>query len=94
MRYTIITLVAMILVLCIYTHAMGADVRYIGPGDEPGTYLWMVDGEVHIDTISPDMAMSAYNDASVTAHLLVWAVLVLFIVMIAVYTLLRIQYRR
>jgi len=56
-----IAIITILMGICTPVHA--ADVQYIGPAEEPGTYAWMVDGEVNISTVSPEMAQDAYDEA-------------------------------
>ena len=76
MRYMLIIII--LVGICAPVHA--ADVQYIGPAEEPGTYAWMVDGEVHVSAVSPEMATNAYEEAVFNGKAIFWVLVFLVFV--------------
>lgn len=84
--------IAIIAVIMSSTPAMGSDVSYIGPSDEPGMYAWRVDGEVHYSAVSPDMAESAYNEVIFNGKIIFWGLIILVLGVVTIREIYRLKY--
>ena len=79
--WIILTIAIIIILVGICTPVHAADVQYIGPAEEPGTYAWMVDGEVHVSAVSPEMAQDAWDESVSNGKTIFWGLIVMVLVL-------------